>query len=92
MECAFDNWFSTVAKNVDDMPDFHADEWSKMLGASTFDTQPDDEIKEPAQKLMQLVGWDMDNATDKEEALQQQMLKPNPLTEPNCSVTKPNKT
>ena len=28
----FEDWFSTVATNVDDMPNFHADEWSKMFG------------------------------------------------------------
>ena len=34
----FDNWFSTVAMNVEDMPDFHANKWSKMSGTSAFDT------------------------------------------------------
>ena len=27
----FDDWFTAVATNIDDMPDFHSDEWSKMF-------------------------------------------------------------
>ena len=89
----FDDWFSTVATNVDNMPEFHADEWSKMFGTGTFDTKSDDKIKESAKKPMQLVRWDIeDNTIDKKEALWHQMLRPNLLTEPNRLMTKPSKT
>ena len=39
----FDNWFSTIATKVDDLPDFHSDEWSRMFGDSTFVFPYDDE-------------------------------------------------
>ena len=31
----FDDWFSTMAEDRSDLPDFNADEWSKMFGTST---------------------------------------------------------
>ena len=31
----FDDWFSTMAEDGSDLPDFDADEWSKMFGTST---------------------------------------------------------
>ena len=66
----FDNWFSTVATNVKDMPDFHADKWSKMFGTSTFNTQPDDKMEEPNQQPTQPTRWDVENNTiNKEEEL-----------------------
>ena len=40
-----DNWFTTVATNVKDMPNFHAEKWSKMLGTSTHNSQPDNKIE-----------------------------------------------
>ena len=49
----FDNWFLTVATNVKDMPDFHADKWSKMFGTSTFNSQPDNKVEEPDQQPTQ---------------------------------------
>ena len=30
----FDDWFSTMAADRSDLPDFNADEWSKMFGTS----------------------------------------------------------
>ena len=67
----FDNWFSMVAMNVEDKQDFHADKWSKMLGTSTFKSQPHDEIKEPDQQLAQQpTRWGIeDNTINKEEEL-----------------------
>ena len=66
----FDNWFSTVAMNVEDMLDFHADKCSKMFGTSTFNTQPDNKIEEPNQQLTQPTKWDIeDDAIDEEEEL-----------------------
>ena len=66
----FVDWFSTVTTNVKDMPDFHADKWSKMFGTSTFNTQPDDKIEEPDQQPTQSTRWDIENNTvDKEEEL-----------------------
>ena len=32
----FDDWFSTITADPDDLPDFNADEWSKMFGTSTY--------------------------------------------------------
>lgn len=66
----FDNWSSTIATNVEEMPDFHTDEWSKMFGTGAFNTQPDNEITEPDQQPVQPTGWDIeDNSINKEEAL-----------------------
>ena len=66
----FDNWFSTVATNVGDAPDFHSDKWSKMFGTNTFNSQPCDEIKEPDQRPTQPTRWDIDGDNiDKEEEL-----------------------
>ena len=33
----FDDWFTTVATSVDDLPDFDSPEWSSMCGASQFE-------------------------------------------------------
>ena len=49
----FDNWFTTVATNVNNMPNFHADEWSKMLGTSTHNSQPDNKNKKPEHQAVQ---------------------------------------
>ena len=46
----FDDWFTTVTNNVNDMPEFHTDKWSKMFGTSTHNSEPDDEVKEPLQQ------------------------------------------
>ena len=93
MEHVFDDWFSTGATNVKDMPDFHADKWSRMFRTSMFDTQPDCKIKKPTQQLTQPTEWDIeDNAIDEEEQLQQQMSRPNQLTEPNLSMMPPTRT
>ena len=32
----FDNWFSTVASDPAQLPDFNSDEWNKLFGDSTF--------------------------------------------------------
>ena len=58
----------------------------KMFGTSTSDTQPDDEIKEFAQRRpTETVGPDIE-----EKALRQQMmLQTCPLTESSCPVLKP---
>ena len=66
----FDNWFTTVATNVDNMPNFHADEWSKMFGTSTHNSEPDDKVKEPAQQPVQPITQDIkDDSIDEEEVL-----------------------
>ena len=89
----FDNWFFTVATNVKDMLAFHADKWSKMFGTSTFNTQPDDKIKQPNQQPTQLTRWvTEDNVMKKEEELWQQMLRPNSLIWPNQSTMPPTRT
>ena len=66
----FDDWFSTVATNAKDMPNFHADELSKMFGTSAFNSQPDCKVKEPDQQPVQPISQDIeDNFIDEEEAL-----------------------
>ena len=42
----FDNWFTTVATSVKDLPDFQSDEWKNMFGPNRlqpyhFDEQDD---------------------------------------------------
>ena len=32
----FDDWFTTVAASVDDLPDFKSSAWSKMFGDSEY--------------------------------------------------------
>ena len=43
-----DDWFATVATSVDDLPDFNADEWSRIFGAHTyhFPQEPGEEIED----------------------------------------------
>ena len=38
---AFDDWFATVASNVEELPPFHDKEWSQMFGTSTYHQDPD---------------------------------------------------
>ena len=38
----FDDWFATVTSDVEDLPDFNSEEWSKMFGDSTFQYVLDD--------------------------------------------------
>ena len=63
----FDNWFSTVATNVKDMPNFCADKWSKKFGTITFNSQPDDKIEEPDQNPAQPTRWDVKDDTVNKE-------------------------
>ena len=66
----FDDWFTTVTTNVDDMPNFHADEWSKMFGTSTHNSEPNDEVEEQRQQPVQPIAREIeDDSMDEEEAL-----------------------
>ena len=66
----FDDWFTTVTTNVDDMPNFHTDKWSKMFGTSTFNSQLCDKTEEPDQRPTKSTRWDIeDNTIKKEEEL-----------------------
>ena len=51
----FDKWFTAaVTTLVDDSPDFHADEWSKMFGTETHCINDDKDEKsefEPVSKI-----------------------------------------
>ena len=50
----FDNWFSTIAIEEDNLPDFHSEEWSKMFGMHTHAIPNEDEDAEdfePVRKL-----------------------------------------
>ena len=62
----FDNWFSTVATDVKDVPNFHVDKWSKMFGTSAFNSQLDNKIEEPDQQPTKPTRWDIkDDTIDK---------------------------
>ena len=66
----FDDWFATVTTNVNDMPNFHADKWSKMFGTSTHNSKPDDEVEESLQQPVQPIAREIkDDSMDEEEAL-----------------------
>ena len=39
----YDDWFSTVAANPADLPDFNSTEWAQMFGDSEFQYPLDDE-------------------------------------------------
>ena len=66
----FDDWFTTVATNVNDMPNFHADEWSKMFGTSTCNSEPDDKVKEQTLQPVQPITRDIkDDSINEEEVL-----------------------
>ena len=41
-----DDWFSTVTANVEELPDFHQEEWAQMFGTSCYDMTTEDEIQE----------------------------------------------
>ena len=66
----FDDWFTTVTTNVDDMPNFHADEWSKMFGTGAHNSEPDDEVQETPQQPVQPIAREIeDDSIDEEEVL-----------------------
>ena len=66
----FDDWFTTVTTNVDDMPNFHADKWSKMFQTSTCNGKPDDEVEESLQQPVQPIACEIkDDSIDEEEVL-----------------------
>ena len=89
----FDDWFSAVATNVEEMPDFNADEWSKTFGTSAFDSQPGDEETEPDLRPVQPTSWDIEDDTLNEEvALRQRMLASDPMIQPNQPTTPPTRT
>ena len=89
----FDDWFATVAANVDDMPDFHADKWSKMFRTSTHNSELDNEVEESLQQRVQLIAHEIeDDSIDEEEAPRQRMSAPNPLTQPKQPTTPPTRT
>ena len=44
----FNDWFGSVTVSPDDLPDFNSDEWTKMLGDSSFQFLPDDDNDEPS--------------------------------------------
>ena len=41
-----DDWFATVPASVDDLPDFHQDEWAKLFGTSCYEAIPYEETEE----------------------------------------------
>ena len=66
----FDDQFTTVATNVDDMPNFHADKWSKMFGTGTHNSKLDNKVKESTLQPVQPVSRNIkDDSIDEEEAL-----------------------
>ena len=81
---AFDDWFWTVAANVEDMmPDFHADEWSKMFRMSTCDMEGSEELEEMAKRPTQRKHCEVENdEMEEEELMRQQILQPNVLIKP----------
>ena len=42
----FDDWFSTITIEEEDLPDFHSEEWSKMFGLHTYAIPDEDEDAE----------------------------------------------
>ena len=32
----FDDWFTTIASNVEDLPNFNSYEWARLFGDSTY--------------------------------------------------------
>ena len=80
----FDDWFTTVATNVDDLPDLTAKEWSEMFGTNTYDSTPHDEIEEFAPKVGSSPSNEVEDYTpDEEEALRQLMLQPPEHVQPD---------
>ena len=86
----FDDWFSTIATNVDDMPDFHADEWSNIFGTSTYDLETSKESEEVVKQPTMETEHEIENDEMDEEDLVRRIREHNPLIQPTRS--KPERT
>ena len=75
----FDDWFSTIATNVDDMPDFHADEWSNMFGTSTYDLETSEPSEEVVKQPTMETRHEIENDEMDEEDLVRRIREHNPL-------------
>ena len=42
----FNDWFTTVASSVNDLPDFNQEEWAQMFGTSTYQAPPDEDAED----------------------------------------------
>ena len=86
----FDDWFSTIATNVDDMPDFHANEWSNMFGTSTYDLETSEQSEEVVKQPTMETRHEIENDEMDEEDLVRRIREHNPLIQPTRS--KPERT
>jgi hypothetical protein len=78
----FDDWFTTIASSVENLPDFNSNEWLHMFGESTFQ-YPFEDTEEPSDQPDSLV---QDQRDRTQEALNQGLpsapLAPPPPSEP----------
>ena len=64
----FDDWFSTITVEEEDLPDFHSEEWSKTFGVHTHTILNEDEDAEdfaPARPPREDLRWGT-RSTDKD--------------------------
>ena len=83
----FDDWFSTVTSQPDNLPDFNADEWAKMFGTSTYyiptlDDHEDFDTQESVRMKQELDDPMFD------EFINQDIALSNPLTQPHKTYSK----
>ena len=61
----FDDWFSTIAIEEDNLPDFHSEEWSKMFGIHTYTIPNEDEDAEDFEPVRKL--WWRERSTNEDQ-------------------------
>ena len=78
----FNDWFSTTAANGTDLPDFDANEWSKMFGTSTHCTPFDKDCVEDFDGGIPKHKQRKNNNNLQEEVIPQDMQAEDSLLEP----------
>ena len=78
----FDDWFSTITADPDDLPDFNADKWSKMFGTSTYCIPNDEEPEAFEPMYLMPLKQELDDPMFNKH-IEQDIDISNPLTQPH---------
>jgi len=79
----FDDWFSTMAEDGLDLPDFNADKWSKMFGTSTYCIPCDEDyVEEFDNSDTQSKRCKNEMDIEEDDIMPQEMQGINPLLQP----------
>ena len=78
----FDDWFSTITADPNELPDFNADEWSKMFGTSTY-CIPNDKEPEAFEPIYSIHTKQESDDPMFDKHIEQDIDISNPLTQPH---------